>query len=374
MKISRIVFFFLFAFGSIILPVAGGFIYSALTYEPPYVIKQQADSTAGNVIKSLQNAPRIIQVRKIETNAYPGAIKGFEINLSQQGNVLLIQFEETSDPEDWMHPVSFAIPTTRVFSSKVTEYTRQDNGMKGLLFHSGSWLIKSEAKKRDLCYLQLAEIPILQAVGMKDGEVPAGINLQLLFGSIALYCIILLITWPRAASWAAAIDPAINVSAVSPGTLRTQLLAINAEDIPFTVEPAKSGNDLIATWKYADARWAGIMATGGMSSTASIRIRIDDKKQRVRVIDRSIKINWAASAAGSFKASVNASIFRGITFFNYDSGMVAGIIVSADGKPSLQPSYSWKFDLNEMRNPLIGIVVNSGWKWQPVITFLRIFN
>lgn len=374
MKVGRVVLFFITAFASIIVPVVAVLLYQFLTYEPSYVVRSEYKLATISTREILESNAPFSQAEKVDTTKYPGSVAGFHITLSDHGNVLLLQFTDKDMPKEWLHPVSHQIPTTRVFSSDVTEYTRKDNAMQGLIFTAENWLIKSEAPARDLCYLQLGHIPILQPVGMKNNEAPKQANISLILGIIGIYCIFLLIFWPKMASWAAAIEPDESLQPLPADSLKTQLLALNGENIPFTVEPAQRGTDLIAQWKYTDVQWAGIMAVAGMSNTARIRMRIDEKQQVVRVIDSSLNISWAASGAGVVKASANASWFRGINFYSYDRGMVGGIVISANGKPSLQPAYSWNFNISEMKNPLIRIVVNSGWKWKPVITFIRLFN
>jgi hypothetical protein len=151
-------------------------------------------------------------------------------------------------------------------------------------------------------------------------------------------------------------------------------MAINALAVPFSVLPGKRDDELLVEWKYADAQWIGVMAAGGVKSMARIKLRLDPEANRVRAQDTLYSIKWQAAGAAAPAARISASWFRGIVFHQYDAGFIGGLIIEEDGHPKLGAGYTWRFTLNEMKNPLIETIRASGWDWKPVVSFVRFIN
>jgi hypothetical protein len=62
------------------------------------------------------------------------------------------------------------------------------------------------------------------------------------------------------------------------------------------------------------------------------------------------------------------SFFRGINFFQYERGVQVGLFFK-DGQWT--KAYNYRFNLAEMKNPLIEVIAGSGWTFAPVVTFFR---
>ena len=59
-----------------------------------------------------------------------------------------------------------------------------------------------------------------------------------------------------------------------------------------------------------------------------------------------------------------------MTFFETQRHTVVGL-QTKDGRITPDLSYSWRFDVRELRNPLIRIVNDAGWNWRQVMLDLK---
>jgi energy-coupling factor transporter transmembrane protein EcfT len=169
----------------------------------------------------------------------------------------------------------------------------------------------------------------------------------------------------RMAAWAGEVSPDGSVTPVSGSALRQRLLEVNALDVPFTVAAdAHDPTRLVATWRYADAKWIDFARAHGMTRTHRITLRLDDNASIVRYFDQSATMEWSA---GFDAASLQWSTERGIVFFQQDWQRVLGVQVDNTGRLTKQLSYTWRFNLQEMKAPLVQVTTNAGWRWRPTL-------
>jgi hypothetical protein len=116
-------------------------------------------------------------------------------------------------------------------------------------------------------------------------------------------------------------------------------------------------------WRYADARWAD-HARVHQVRVQRLRLSLDDGAGVVRVRE-----SWAAfdGSAGLDGARLEWKAGLRITFFEARTERVFGLVFSADGKPTLPPSYTWRFSTEEMKGPFRAAVTGAGWAWRPVM-------
>lgn len=198
------------------------------------------------------------------------------------------------------------------------------------------------------------------------------------YGGVALalliaYVIIQLPIWARLASWASKISADPNANPVTADELKERLLKMNTYDVPFGVSKEERADELIAEWKYADAKWVGIMYAGGLRATYRLRLRIDRDERRVRAQEMSSTISWNIGACAPVVASLKWSYFKGINFFQYDKSAALGLLFK-DGTLKFDHAYKYRFVTSEIKNPIIDIVTGSGWDFVPVLTFIRLLN
>ena len=188
---------------------------------------------------------------------------------------------------------------------------------------------------------------------------------------ILIYTAIQFPIWNRVASWAAAIRPKPGIPPVSEPELRQRLLAINTMDVPFHVVE-KKGKKLDVVWRLADAKWVGLLTANKVSRVEIMRLRLSDRDKSCRALEISKAVK--ASADGTtLQFAFSFSFFRGIVFGQWEYEKQFGLIFK-DGSLTFDTAYEYKFSLNELKNPIVNIVVSSGWSFKPVLFFSRILG
>jgi hypothetical protein len=167
----------------------------------------------------------------------------------------------------------------------------------------------------------------------------------------------------RGTSWAAEVPAVSGVSPVSAATLRERIMSVNELDVPFKVEISPADSSMITvTWRYADAKWIDLARAHGIRRTHRILMKLDEKNATVRPTDQFAAMDWSAGAGGG---SFSWMAGQGIVFFQAEYQKVFGLQLDANNKFTPKLSYSYSFNLQEMKTPFIQAVTQSGWRWRP---------
>ncbi|MGD0919246.1 MAG: hypothetical protein ABSB22_22620 [Thermodesulfobacteriota bacterium] len=188
---------------------------------------------------------------------------------------------------------------------------------------------------------------------------------------IVVYAAIQLPIWNRVASWAASIKPKRGIVPISEPELRQRLLAINGMDVPFHVVEKKR-NKLDIVWRLADAKWVGLMTANRVSRVEILRLRLSDHNKSCRAVEISKAIKASADGS-SLQFAFSFSFFRGIVFGQWEYEKQFGLIFR-DGGLTFGTAYEYKFSLSELKNPVVNIIVSSGWSFKPVMFFSKILG
>jgi hypothetical protein len=262
--------------------------------------------------------------------------------------------------------ISQSIPTT--FTShtlNVVRYTRADDGRQGLLLPIGRRIVHVEAADDGAIDTRLQSLPFIRENSEKNvAWILFTRYLGVALAGIAVYAVLLGIGMARGASWAAQIAPRPKTPSVTAKTLRARLLALNELDLPFQVREEPGG--LVAEWRIADDRWIGLMEAGGLRDVHRIHLRLDPVREQVRSLDVRRTVEWSAGIA---EVSASFSLFRGISFYDYDRGAQLGVFFR-DGRWTTR-AYDYRFVLSEMKTPLVEAITGSGWRFTPVVTLSR---
>ena len=188
-------------------------------------------------------------------------------------------------------------------------------------------------------------------------------GLALVVAALLAYVLLVALYFFKGLAWSTRADPPSSANALPTSALRERLLAINFLDIPFHLETGKNTAELIAIWRYADAKWLDHARAHGMRRLHRIVLQFDARNRKVRAADFVTAFDWSAGGAG---AALNWKFVTGVVLFQYDRQKVFGLQFTEHGqlKPSL--AYSYTFNLQEMKGPLIAAVTGAGWTWQPV--------
>lgn len=168
----------------------------------------------------------------------------------------------------------------------------------------------------------------------------------------------------RGAMWASEAPAAAGVAPVPSSTLRERLMAINELNVPFSIAPSLEDSSLlVATYRYADAKWMDLARVHGMRRTYRIVMKLDEKAGTVRPTEQIATMDWSAGPSG---ANFQWMTARGITFFQYEHQRVYGLQLDSNFKFTPKLSYQYTFNLQEMKAPIIDAVTRSGWRWRPM--------
>ena len=186
---------------------------------------------------------------------------------------------------------------------------------------------------------------------------------RVLIGITVALLIITTLYFFRVSGWAATIKARPGASVQPASEVRERLLAVNELDTPFRVSEQGDGR-LAVTWRFADAKWVDLARAHGMRRTHRILLEIDDRKKTVYPTEQQSRLDWSAGASGG---ALQWSTSRGITFFQIEHQRVFGLQIDERGRFVPKLSYSYTFNLQEMKAPLIAAVTESGWDWRPTL-------
>jgi hypothetical protein len=153
-----------------------------------------------------------------------------------------------------------------------------------------------------------------------------------------------------------------GVTPLGKEVLIEKLIAVNHEKLPFRIQ-AGEDVDLVAEWKIVDASWYEIFAGAKMEKSHKILINLDEAEQTARVLEESYSVQWKA---GIPSISMKVEKFQGRTLGSKSFG--TGYAFKGVDPLSFGQVYQYRFDVSEMKNPIIEIVTGSGWDFVPVVS------
>lgn len=155
-----------------------------------------------------------------------------------------------------------------------------------------------------------------------------------------------------------------NPNAVSRDVLYRRILELNDPSKPYHIIQGKD-SDLMAEWKIVDATWYGIFNKNRLSEAYRALLLLDDSRHSVRCFEELGSVNWSAGASGLIPSvHYQKRFFQGRIL--YKKEIAVGYGIKQLNPVEAGKVYDYKFDVNEIRNPIIDVVKESGWEWVPV--------
>ncbi|MBS7631838.1 hypothetical protein KEJ47_09800, partial [Candidatus Bathyarchaeota archaeon] len=155
-----------------------------------------------------------------------------------------------------------------------------------------------------------------------------------------------------------------NIPPVGKQELVDKLLALNDPSKPYHVR-RDSETDLVAEWKIVDAEWYGIFNKSGLKKAYRALMQVDELRHSVRCFEELGSISWTVGLQGVVpKVSYGKSYFGGRILYSKEYAKGYGLKQLAPPEPG--KVYDFKFDVNEIRGPIIFTVESNGWEWVPV--------
>ncbi|MCK7240219.1 hypothetical protein L8P40_03830 [Enterobacter kobei] len=141
--------------------------------------------------------------------------------------------------------------------------------------------------------------------------------------------------------------------------LKDQLLELNyGPDIPFNV--VAEGDELVASWKIADAQWIKIFGTAGLKEQYELRLFFNVADKQVSYSEKSMDLAWNADLETfNFNKTVKYGSRR-------EFACETSWGIREDG--SFGKLYSYNFSTNFIKKPVFDIIANAGWDLQLSIT------
>ncbi len=136
--------------------------------------------------------------------------------------------------------------------------------------------------------------------------------------------------------------------------------------------PCCCGKESHKIWRLADAKWAGLMTLNKVKVIQMIRLRLSEKDKACRAVDIARSVRATADGL-KMGFSLGLSFFRGIIFGQWEHEKQYGLIFK-DGSLTFDKVYEYQFNHRELRNPIVNIVVQSGWKYKPVLFISKILG
>jgi len=141
--------------------------------------------------------------------------------------------------------------------------------------------------------------------------------------------------------------------------LKAALLAINRDTAPFVVrDGTPEGVDLVAEWRIVDAQWYEIFARAGLERVFRVLMKFDQARGEVRTVDEAWDVEWRA---GVPTLSLAARTFTGQ---QWERSFGTAYAFRENGRYG--EVYDYRFDTDELKDPLKQAVRRAGWGWRPV--------
>lgn len=156
--------------------------------------------------------------------------------------------------------------------------------------------------------------------------------------------------------------PVEGTAVVSGAEITQRLLALGHEKVPFTIGVGKDA-DLEAQWRIVDAAWYEIFAKAGLEKVHKIHLRLDETEHQVLALEESWEVSWRAGVPA---LQLSVEKFQGRTFGSKEFGR--GYAFTGVNPLRFGEAYNYRFDLSEMKDPIIEVVTQSGWTFVPVIS------
>jgi hypothetical protein len=240
--------------------------------------------------------------------------------------------------------------------------------MKGRVLRDPRRILVALGFQEEAALQRLAATPGLTMVaGPSGGKVPSKTQFFVAFGCVMAWAVLQFFLFGRVASWAGGVPAAPGTTPVAAEQLVSRLMAVNSLGVPFAVSKGEQPNELYVDWRYADAAWFDLMRVHKIQRGYRLVLRLDAADGNVRAMEQMSALDLSAGASA---AALEWKTSYGINFFHYSHERVFGLQIK-DGQLTLEPSYAYTFDLQELKQPIIEIIRNAGWEYRPVVTFFR---
>lgn len=325
---------------------------------------------AGRAVTPLDvTAASLLPPGKSERFEWPSASDGAEVTTANGAHFRAVRFASEADARRGFEQAGEALLLRSEAMSKSSvnvgslQYMRYGGAhVSGLIWVSGTWLFGAEA--RDAALLE-ALIAASRAGGTGDAGVAGSpLLMAILMGLAAIAAIAVMVLFIRLLIRRLAARPAADAPMLTQAALVVRLLALNDPGRPWIVRRGPEA-DLVVEWKYADASWWGVLGKAGAGRAYRLRLYFDEARHRCGVLDELGTVDWSAGLLSAPRVHFERSFFRGIQLANVERGVAYGFGTPIGGGAGKVLDY--KFDISEVKQPVIDVVCAAGWTFQPIL-------
>lgn len=369
----RVVIFFAYAFGIVLVPIAFGLAATWIAGPRLVSRRELLQAEAGRFLTPQEALGARAMISPDVRQLLPATDAAAMAVFPDETRVLLLDLstnEKAALSQLWSHLGVAGRGTGRLGQIFIT------NGSPGLIMADGPLRFVIIGPSRQVVDARAESIPALVPNPRRESAfgriytIVAEEKRALGFAVVLLWAAVQFLVWGRVASWAGGTPAVASVAPISGDDLRNRLLALNGPGLPFSVSTDGASTHLIVDWRYAEPAWVARMPKSGRSVVRRIHLRFDDHGHRVRAMDYAATMDWGPVVHPSTLAQLKWRAEMGITFIE-TRREVSGQLRFNDGRFHLDSAAEWRFDLNELKAPVIATITGAGWHYRPVITFFR---
>ena len=322
------------------------------------------------VVSPTQTAARLLPPGRTVPASFPGANDAAAVVTADGGRILALRFANAGAAQNGYARFADRIERRSDISSRnsvsvgATHYVKYSGGpTHGLAWLSGVWVFSIEAASPE----QVATL--IRASGV--GGIPpssSGISIgdaswivPLVIGLLGALLGIFLPGWIVKRQ---VVAPVPGVPVLTRQELVKRLLALNEEKLPYIVREYPKA-DLIVEWKFADAKWWGILAKQGIRKSYRLRLYFDEADHRASALDEFGEVEWSADLTTAPTVRFRKTFFRGVVLGRRERVVAYGFKTPLGG--GFGKTLDYEFDVGWLKDRVTGVVTGSGWTYQPVL-------
>ncbi|MFB2598755.1 hypothetical protein ACEXQE_13255 [Herbiconiux sp. P17] len=142
---------------------------------------------------------------------------------------------------------------------------------------------------------------------------------------------------------------------------QARVLALNSDELPFVYAAAPDG--ILATWKYADVKWAALAAAGTIDKSYELRVTLDGAEAEWEFDETDTESSVTVHGdQGGFGISGGTSTFTGREKkVSFQFGVGSAAKTTDRQGPHEGNLYGYSFSTDEIKQPLIAALEAAGW-------------
>ncbi|NWG03015.1 MAG: hypothetical protein HXY44_09195 [Syntrophaceae bacterium] len=365
---------FTYFIGSIL--VIFGLLWLGFFLAPPeFVLDKETVAVERGVLK---NSDRLFpNLKSKQAFQYPGTLAGLA---SQDDNCkvwLLVCIDKTQAKtvfKNYAKKVTTGIGIHQSSGPNYHNYKDPKVGIWGRIKRIDEVILHVEARKEetiDQTFQQAGLITPNPKANILTDIFQGGRYWSYILIIFLIYAALQFPIWNRIVGWATVVNPKPEVTPLSESELKRRLLSLNEMDVPFRVSERKDGK-IDITWRLADAKWVGLMTLNKVTKIQVIRLKLSEPEKACRAVDITKSVR---ATADGLKTAFSFDTFfsRGVIFGQWEFEKQYGLIFK-NGNFTFDKVYEYKFSYDELKNPIVNVVIQSGWKYKQVLFLSKIMG